>query len=297
MIFGGDEWWFYGPRIAPGDQITVERRHVGYRTVETRFAGPTVLSWGDGTHVNQRGERISTQRSTAVRYLAEEARRRGVFGGQTPAPPSWSAADRAEWKERRLAWIRSGARQRALRWSEVATGTRLAQCVIGPHTVQTFTTEWRAFNSVVWGSVRDLWSDFSGLDAGWLPEMTRDFDNAVDDPALLDGLYAGASRGHTDGDAADLVGLPRGYGYGAAMGAWALNWAAHWAGDDGAVRHAAFQYRFPPFEGDVTLIDGEVVDKRHDSDLGVPIIVVDMTMTNQDGSVLAKGPLEVELPR
>jgi acyl dehydratase len=297
MIFGGDEWWFYGPRIVPGDQITVERRHVGYRVVETRFAGPTVLAWGDGTHVNQRGEQVSTQRSTSVRYRAEEARARGEFGGRTPSPPRWTGADLAELKERRLAWIRSGSRQSSPRWTDVTVGTTLPQCVIGPHTVQTFTTEWRAFNSVVWGAVRDLWSDFSGLDAGWLPQMTRDFENARDDPALLDGLYAGASRGHTDGEAADLVGLPRAYGYGAAMGAWALNWAAHWAGDDGFLRHAAYQYRFPPFEGDITLLDGAVVDKRDDVDLGVPVVTVEMRMTNQDGTVLAQGPVDIELPR
>ncbi|MGH7823175.1 MAG: FAS1-like dehydratase domain-containing protein, partial [Candidatus Binatia bacterium] len=84
MIFGGDEWWFYGPRIHPGDRITVDRRHLDYRVAETKFAGPTVFSRGDSTHVNGRGERISTQRSTSVRYLAEEARRRGFLGRAAP---------------------------------------------------------------------------------------------------------------------------------------------------------------------------------------------------------------------
>ena len=90
--------------------------------------------------------------------------------------------------------------------------------------------------------------------------------------------------------------MPRGYGYGASMGAWVLDYVSQWAGDHGFVRHSAVQYRFPPFEGDVTLFDGTVVEKRHDDTLGVPLVVIDFVMTNQDGAVLAKGPVEVQLP-
>ena len=43
---------------------------------------------------------------------------------------------------------------------------------------------------------------------------------------LADGLYRGPSRGHTDDEHAQLIGLPRAYGYGASMGAWVLDYAA-----------------------------------------------------------------------
>jgi hypothetical protein len=56
------------------------------------------------------------------------------------------------------------------------------------------------------------------------------------------------------------------------------------------------QYRFPSFEGDATFLDGEVTDKRIDSTLGAKVVTVEVTMTNQDGAVMAKGPVEVELP-
>jgi len=295
MIFGGDEWWFYGPRVVPGDQITVDRRHLDYRVRETKFAGPTVFGRGDSTHVNQNGERVSTQRSTSVRYLADEARRRGFFG-TTASRPSWTAEQLEDLARRRREWTRSRREGTTPRWGETQTGTRLTTCPIGPHTVQSFTTEWRAHISVVWGATRDLWADFSGLDGGWLPEMSRDEEAAQEDPALGDGMYAGASRGHVDAATAQLVGLPRAYGYGASMGAWALNYAAYWAGDDGFVRHSDLQYRFPPFEGDISLLDAEVVDKRHDDELGVALATLELTMTNQDGAVLAKGTVDVELP-
>ena len=295
MIFGGDEWWFYGPRVFADDQITVERKHLDYKVADTKFSGPTVFGRGDSTHVNQRGERVSTQRSTSVRYLAEEARKRQFFDQAAPRPPDWTRDQLEELAVRRVEWILSG-RVPSPRWGDVKVGTKIPTCPIGPHTVQSFATEWRAHISVVWGATKDLWADFSGLDGGWLPEMTRDEEAAKIDPALGDGMNAGASRGHVDQQGAELIGMPRAYGYGASMGAWALNYAAYWAGDDGFVRHSNVQYRFPPFEADVSLLDGEVVDKSHDQDLDVPIATIELTMTNQDGSVLAKGPIEVELP-
>lgn len=46
LIFGGDEWWFYGPVIKPGDKIHNERFPVDYVVKETGFAGPTCFSVG-----------------------------------------------------------------------------------------------------------------------------------------------------------------------------------------------------------------------------------------------------------
>jgi len=40
------------------------------------------------------------------------------------------------------------------------------------------------------------------------------------------------------------------------MGAWVLDYVAAWAGDSGYVRHSNIQYRFPAFDGDLTLLDG-----------------------------------------
>ncbi|MGH2726842.1 MAG: FAS1-like dehydratase domain-containing protein, partial [Actinomycetota bacterium] len=59
--------------------------------------------------------------------------------------------------------------------------------------------------------------------------------------------------------------------------------------------HSNVQYRFPPFEGDVSFLDAEVVDKRLDETLGAHLAVLDLVMKNQDGAVMAKGTVEVEL--
>ena len=86
MVGGGDEEepdeldvaLIATPRIEPGDKIARERMLFDYKVRETKFAGPTMFSRGDTTYANQNGEFICKQRSTSIRYLAEEARKRGA---------------------------------------------------------------------------------------------------------------------------------------------------------------------------------------------------------------------------
>jgi acyl dehydratase len=294
MIFGGDEWWFAGPRIFPGDHLRMRRRFVDYKVSDTKFAGPTMFSRGETVYTNQRGEMVARQWSTAVRYLAEEARRRGFFEQAAP-PPTWTEERLAQVAAQRAAWVASRAGATGPVLEEVEVGQRLPTRPIGPHTLSTFATEWRSYIFTVWGSNYQEGPDHL-TEAGWLPEMDRQLEAAKADPSLGDGLYSGPSRGHTDVDHAKVIGMPRAYGYGASMGAWVLDYVGMWVGDQGSTRHSAVQYRFPAFEGDVTYLDGEVTATRHDPTLGAGIVTIEVVMTTQDGAVMAKGPVEVEIP-
>lgn len=294
MIFGGDEWWFAGPRIYPGDLLRMRRRFVDYKVADTKFAGPTMFSRGETVYVNQRGDRVAKQWSTAVRYRADIARERGFFEETAPRP-SWTAERLEGIEAQRRTWIRSRAGLRSPRVEELETGQRLPTRPMGPHSLPSLATEWRGYVFTVWGSSVHEGPDHL-TEAGWLKEMDRDLEGAKEDPELGDGLYHGPSRGHTDEEHARLIGMPRGYGYGASMGAWVLDYVSAWAGDQGFIRHSAVQYRFPAFDGDLTLLDAEVTAARHDATLGTGIATLEVTMTNQDGTVMAKGPVEVELP-
>jgi acyl dehydratase len=293
MIFGGDEWWFAGPRVFPGDHLRMRRRFVDYKVSDTKFAGPTMFSRGETIYTNQRGEMVARQWSTAVRYVAEEARRRGFFEQAAP-PPTWTDERLAQVAAQRAAWIASRATSGPV-LEEVEVGQRLPTRPIGPHTLSTFATEWRSYIFTVWGSNYQEGPDHLA-EAGWLPEMDRQLEAAKADPSLGDGLYSGPSRGHTDVDHAKVIGMPRAYGYGASMGAWVLDYVGMWAGDRALTRHSAVQYRFPAFEGDVTYLDGEVTATRHDPTLGAGVVTIELVMTTQDGAVMAKGPVEVEIP-
>ena len=157
-----------------------------------------------------------------------------------------------------------------------------------------FTTEWRSYLMTVWGAV-DWYGETSTNTSGWLPEMSRDEEGAKIDPAQADGLYKGPSRGHVQPRYAKLIGMPRGYGYGASMGAWVLDYLSNWGGEWSFIRHIDMQYRSPALTGDATFLDGEVLNVDHGDASGQPLASVKVTMTNQDGAVMAAGKAEIEL--
>jgi acyl dehydratase len=301
LIFGGEEWWWYGTHVRPGDKLFQERRFHDYKVTETKFAGPTMFARGDTTHRNQHGNLVARSRSTVIRYLAKEAERRGVFHKTAGAMKRWTRAELTEIDKIRRDWFLFNRKGKSPHWEEVQVGDKLPRRVVGPHSIASFTTEYRAFIFNIWGSFH--WSAPAGLadpwvnqDMGWIEGFSFDEEGALLDPRLRDGLYVGPSRGHIDDGRASEVGMVRAYGYGATMGAWNTDYLALWAGHDGFVRHAKSDFRGPAFEGDVTFIDGEVTKKLENSDWGVPLVQVQVTMTNQDGQKVVASLNEVELP-
>lgn len=301
LIFGGEEWWWYGTHIRPGDQLFQERRFFDYKVRDTKFAGPTMFSRGDTTHRNQRGDLVAKARSTAIRYLAAEAEKRGMYNALAGAPRRWKREELLEIEQVRHAWLLSNRCGQSPRFAEVQVGDRLPRRVLGPHSIASFTTEYRAFVFNTWGSFE--WTAPAGLsdpwvnqDPGWIEGFGVDYDLAAVDPRAGDGLYVGPSRGHIDDGYASEVGMSRSYGYGATMAAWNTDYLAFWAGHDGLVRHAKSDFRTPAFEGDVTFIEGEVVDRIEKSEWGFPVVQVEVTMTNQDGAIVVTSVNEVELP-
>ncbi|MGE3692963.1 MAG: MaoC family dehydratase N-terminal domain-containing protein [Novosphingobium sp.] len=301
LIFGGEEWWWYGTHIKPGDKLFQERRFYDYKVADTKFAGPTMFSRGDTSHRNQRGDLVAKARSTTIRYLAEEAEKRGMYDAMVGTVKRWTRDEIKEIDRIRHEWLMSNRDGISPHWEEVQKGDTLPRRVIGPHSIASFTTEYRAFVFNVWGSyhwvapegVEDPWIN---QDAGWKEEFTWNYDLAKTDPRAADGLYMGPSRGHVDDSYASEVGMSRAYGYGATMAAWNTDYLAFWAGHDGMVRHAKSDFRTPAFEGDVTYIDGEVVDKIEKSEWGFPVVQIKVTMTNQDGNKVVVSTNEVELP-
>ena len=293
MLFGGDEWWFFGDPIRPGDRLRQERMLFDYKVTLTKFAGPTMFSRGDTTYIRDNGEAVCKQRSTSIRYRADLARQRGEFLGQDA--PEWSDAQLAAIENEKQAYYETFAALGHARRTDASVGEALPRRPIGPHSNMTFTSEWRAFLMTVWGAFAPDGGPSSLYQSGWLPEMSRDLEGAKVDPTLADGLYYGPSRGHTQDRYAQLIGMPRGYGYGASMGAWILDYLTNWAGEWGEVVHSNMQYRSPALTGDATYIDGEVTDVAAGDD-GRPLVTVRVEMTNQRAEVMAQGQAELRLP-
>ncbi|HEY2108074.1 MAG TPA: MaoC family dehydratase N-terminal domain-containing protein [Candidatus Binataceae bacterium] len=292
MLLGGDEYWFYGPRVKPGDRIRTDTMLFDYRVTETKFGGPTLFSRGDTSFFNQRGEAIGKLRSSSIRYNPENARRLDTLGGQKNEP-QWTAADLARLEEEKFAYCRNMEGHVLRNFDSVRVGEELPLRPIGPHSIQSFTSEWRSFIFTVWGAQSEAAIACARPD----PAQTfHDVEKARIDPGYADGLYAGPSRAHVLESDAQQVGVPRGYGYGAVMGAWVLDYLANWAGELGLVIHSNVRYTAFPLTGDVTYFRARVAGKTPHLDRGYGIVAVEVEMKNQDGIVIGRGPAEIRLP-
>jgi acyl dehydratase len=298
LIFGGDEWWFYGPRIYDGVRVIHEKIPFDYVVKETKFGGPTCFQRGDNNYYTEGGELIAKQRSTGIRYRPDLAVEMGAL--TETEDPEWSDQALEELEEQKLEYINMlhdlGHGRRW--WDEANVGDKLPARVFGPHSVASFTTEWRGYLFTSWGTThRTDETDpkklgFVGPMAGW------EFDPVMEriNPEAVDGAYIGPSRGHLFPRWARFIGMPRAYGYGASMGAWVLDYLAGWAGEWGQVVHSNAQYRGPAFTGDITVMTAAVVDKLVD-EAGRHLVKVECKMANQHGGVLATAKAEIELPK
>lgn len=296
LLFGGDEWWFYGPRIQPGDTIENKRVPFDYVVKETGF-GPTCFQRGDNNYVNQNGEAIAKQRSTAIRYLASAGG--GSVNEADFSEPEWSDEEMDAFDARRFIWVKMlrdlGHKERW--WDDVAVGDQLPERLFGPHSVASFTTEWRAYIVNNWGTMDLRKNDLEAL--GFTREMAgyeNDPDMMLDNTFLTDGAYYGPSRGHLFPKYARRIGMPRGYGYGASMGSWVTDYLSGWAGEHGMVVHSTANYRGPALTGDVTIQTAEVTEKSIDAE-GRHLIHVKHLMENQRGVKMCTGTAEIWLPK
>jgi hypothetical protein len=298
MIFGGDEWWFHGPRIIAGDLIRNERVPYDYVIKETKFAGPTCFQRGDNDYYNQNNEKIATQRSTSIRYRADLAREMGSMTANED--PVWTDPQLEDIEAQKLEYINMmhqlGHGKRY--WDDVKVGDKLPTRVFGPHSVASLATEWRAYLFTLWCGVHrrtdlDIAAlGFTGPMAGKEQDPVLELEN----PELTDGAYIGPSRGHLFPRWARYIGMPRAYGYGASMGSWILDYFSGWAGEWGTIVHSNCAYRGPAFTGDITISNATIIDKRIDEQQR-PIVQVDFKMTTQEGTVMATAKAEIQLPK
>lgn len=298
LIFGGDEWWFHGARVHPGDLIHNERIPFDYVVKETKFAGPTCFQRGDNNYYTGQGDKIATQRSTSIRYRADLAREMGSL--TATEDPVWTREQIRELEEKKFDYVKTlhelGHGKRW--WDDINVGDSLPTRIFGPHSIASFTTEWRAYIFTIWGGIHRR-TDLDLAALGFTADMAGHENDPVmerQNPELTDGAYYGPSRGHLFPEWARTIGMPRAYGYGASMGAWIIDYFAGWAGEWGRVVHSNSAYRGPAFAGDITIMTASVIDKRVDEQ-GRSIVQVDCKMANQLGTVMATAKAEIELPK
>jgi acyl dehydratase len=291
---GGDAWWFY-ETAEVGDLVKSVRTALDYRVTETPFAGPTIFQRGLITYVNQHGEVLARQRSTSIRYLqanfrkAAEARPKKPPSDEDKSGPRLTPEMIAGYEAERLAYARDLREAPPPTLADLAEGRQLPRRIIGPHSIQSFTTEQRAFLYTSWGALYD----------DGLPRTERRnvrWEDGALDPYFTDGLYHGHSAGHANSEAAASRGMPRAYGAGAAACAYIVDYLANWAGRTGRVEHLDVQYRSPVLVGDVTYITGMVKSVGEADAAGFGLVELAVQATDQNGRVSTPGVAVVRLP-
>jgi acyl dehydratase len=295
----GDEWWFYGPRLYPGDHVHCDRMAYDYRATRTGFAGPSVFQRGDTTYINARGEIVAKQRTTMLRFLPVNARQIAeAAGGQATAESAEGLADREQVAEEKLEYYRSFREHVRRSAGDLTVGHELPRGVIGRHSVASFTTQWRARPDNVWGAAEDdidLPVAYPRQTA--FAHLAVDPDIAALDPGRADGLYYGPASAHVDREAARRIGMPREFGFGYAISAWALDFVTNWAGELGCVTHSSFKNQAPVLAGDATYLTGTVVTVREDPlHREAALVGVDVRLMSQTGTGVGAGSFEVRLP-
>lgn len=294
----GDEWWFYGPRLYPGDRVRCDRMAFDYRVTNTRFSGPSVFQRGDTTYINSHGEVIAKQRTTMLRFLPENVHRLSAEMADEQTGQEPPRADRTQVAKEKLEYYRSFADHVHRAGSDVAAGAALPTGVIGPHSVASFATQWRARPDNIWGAAEpdvDLPSGYPQTTA--FADMAVDAEAARLDPSRADGLYYGPAAGHVDAAAARRIGMPREFGFGYATSAWALDYVCNWAGELGLVTHSRFRNIAPVLSGDATYLNGVVTGVRQDPlHEQCALIDVELQVTAQTGAHVGSGTFEIRLP-
>lgn len=282
---GGDAWWFEVP-VRPGDCVTSKRRTLDFKVTETGFAGPTMFQRGETAYLNQNGEVLARQHSTSIRFLAANLKGRREGGKEAAHPPELSAEQIGAFEQQRLDYARGLYAPSTIVRQDLKPGVKLPVRPIGPHSIQSFTAEQRAFLYTIWGNLSD----------DGLPRTARKFReaDAAWDPEFADGLYHGASAGHTDSNAAAQRGMPRAYGAGASACAWLIDYVTNWLGADGVIAHCKVQYRNPILVGDLTFVSGEVSEARLQPD-GAMLVDLSLKTENQDGKPGAVGAATARL--
>ena len=247
MIFGGDEWWFFGGadrarrRDPPRpDAVRLQGRR------DRSSPGPTMFSRGDTTYINQRGE-LRRASSAPPRCATWPRTRTSSACSRTTCRAAWSDQELAGPREAEARLLPELPRSRP-REAAVREGGRQAR------------RRGRSARTRI-ATLHDRVARVPDDGLGRVARVRRELDAssarlAARDVARprrrrrstrrnADGLYKGPSRGHVQTRYAQLIGMPRGYGYGASMGAWIIDYLTNWAGEWGFVRHSDMQYRAP----------------------------------------------------
>ena len=275
----GDEWRYFRPLLS-GDEVHATKTLVRAEPMKGRLAGDKMFIQADEIRFyNQDDELVATQLMPIIRAEREESKKRGKYSDIERA--TYTEADIAQIDKELENELPRGATPRY--WEDTEVGEAVDPVVKGPLTLPDMVTWLQAIGSPHVRSGK-YWQQYRKQS----PKV------AVIDPET--GIPQAVERVHWDNYMSAEIGMPAAYDYGSQRGGYATYFATNWAGDDGWVAELDFQFRGMFFNGDVSHLSGEVVDKWRGRQTGTGYVKIQFQTINNRGQDIMPGTGIIALP-
>jgi acyl dehydratase len=279
-IYGGAHWRFFEPCRA-GDSVRVERKLVGVREREGRFAGPMLETVADTSYrLADTDTLLASCESTIFRCRIENATERRKYADQDDS-----------YSDEKLTEIRQASesyRSRAdesVNLGEVGVGTELPTLIKGPHTARSLLRHRYGFRTYQ----RWTW-DQTLRNSG---DQGAEFFRALGYPPEFADM---PSKWHEDPALGEKMGFPQGGDFGPQRVAWMTQLVTDWIGTDADLKEIEVRLVRPNPIGDTSLLTGSVTEVSALED-GSHELTLTLQMTNQKDERSAFGTAKVHSRR
>lgn len=284
----GIQWIFAGSRfenfkpIKAGDTITARARLIDVQIKEGRNVSRYVNQVGEVLYYNQDNDLVTRYEGDIYRI----ARKRSGGGFKFAVKDPAEQPKPYKYSQEEIERIAEGYRKEERRgrdtryWDDVKPGDTLPPVQKGPLTLVDIVGFYAGRRTV-----------YSVLKLAFL-DRDRHPRNVYYSPTRNIPMHPAA--GHFDAEIAHEIGMPGAYDQGWQRISWAGHLLTNWCSDLGFVRRLNGRVTKPNLVGDLTILEGEVTDKRIEN--GEPLVDIRWWGTNQRGERNCDGTATVRLP-
>jgi len=279
-MWSGADWTWHLP-VRRNTEIRTEAWLKDLVEHKTRFAGSAVQQIYHVRFLDAAtGDLLAEADSWCFRTDRDHAREKGSKYTDVKARPrkTYSAEELEKYYALYEAETVRGAEPRY--WEDVREGETLPTMVKGPMTVTGFIAYAQGWGGLYIRANKLAWRQHRSHPGLGIPNAR--------------GIPDCPERVHWEEEFALAVGAPGAYDYGPERCSWLTHHITNWMGDDGFLLRAKCQLRRHNPEGDVVLIDSEVVRKYVEE--GRHLVEISQRAVNQDDELSAIGSAVVELP-
>jgi acyl dehydratase len=277
-FFAGADHEWYLP-IKRNDEIHLKVVFTDLVEKKSRFAGRMFQQISECTFTNQNGEVVARTWPWGMRTERSEGSSRGKYDSLELAHYDQTQIDEISEKYSHEHELVRGSEPRY--WEDVKVGDVLGPFIRGPWT-PTVSIKYLQAHGGMFLMSHGYWYDY----------IRRHPKAAIPNDM---GIPEGPVRGHWDSDFARKVGVRAAYDYGPERLSWLVTLCTYWCGDDGWLKQLRAEVRGFNLVGDLTTVQGRVVDKTDDGETGIAHVEISATDQRDIETAFAKG--QISLPK